>query len=305
MKRIFRRQFSMVEVIMLSAIAVVAIGIYAYAATTVPYTFQKDTIAKSSEVNANFDALVSAIDALGSGSSCTGTSANDEVVKVGPLCVDKYEASVWSSPDGTGTQYGATADDYTAAGFPDNGNWTTPLYAVSMANVKPSANITWFQAQQACALSGKRLLTNAEWQMAAAGTPDPGTDDGATDCNISAAGAVLNTGARSSCASKWMANDMVGNVSEWVADWIQGPDGDSGNVGTQWAPNATFNSTATYGDDLIFGINDAPTPVSDHFPAALIRGGGPNDGPDAGVFALLAALGPSYSDGEVGFRCAR
>src|SRR5262249_43834089 len=49
------------------------------------------------------------------------------------------------------------------------------VYALSIPGVKPTACITWFQANQACLLSGKRLLTNREWQGAATGTPDPGT----------------------------------------------------------------------------------------------------------------------------------
>jgi len=34
------------------------------------------------------------------GTPCVGTSATDIMVRVGPLCVDKYEASVWSGPGG-------------------------------------------------------------------------------------------------------------------------------------------------------------------------------------------------------------
>src|SRR4029434_1800862 len=77
----------------------------------------------------------------------------------------------------------------------------------------------WFQAQEACANSGKRLPTSAEWQGRANGTPDPGPDDGATDCNT-ATGTVDRTGARSACVSARGAFDMVGNLEEWVADWV-------------------------------------------------------------------------------------
>ncbi|MGH8477343.1 MAG: SUMF1/EgtB/PvdO family nonheme iron enzyme, partial [Methylococcales bacterium] len=63
------------------------------------------------------------------------------MVKVGPLCVDAYEASVWNTPAGA-------------------------IYARSEAGETPSGKITWFQAQQACVNAGKRLPTNAEWQMA-------------------------------------------------------------------------------------------------------------------------------------------
>ena len=163
-------------------------------------------------MNTKLNALKDAINKKDT--SCQGNSASDVMVKVGPLCVDKYEASVWSNADGTGTQYGASSDNYPLS-FPDTGNWTTQLYAVSRAGVTPSASITWFQAQQACALSGKRLLTNAEWQMAAAGTPD------SANCNVSTA-AAANTGANASCVSNYQVNDMVGNVWEWVADWMQG-----------------------------------------------------------------------------------
>jgi hypothetical protein len=143
--------------------------------------------------------------------------------KVGNACIDLYEASVWqldpantklvklvqsgkvTLADLTGggaTQLGsagpgyhscAVAGDY-GTNFPPTGNWipvpgSSPpspgVYAVSVPGVLPSACITWFQANQACLLSAKRLITNREWQGAAAGTPDPGTDNGTTDCNLS------------------------------------------------------------------------------------------------------------------------
>ena len=61
------------------------------------------------------------------------------------------------------------------ANFPSTGNWTPVLgsnppspgvYAVSIPGVHPSACTTWFQANQACRLSGKRLVRNDEWQAA-------------------------------------------------------------------------------------------------------------------------------------------
>jgi len=87
------------------------------------------------------------------------------MMTVGSFCIDRYEASVWSTTacDGTGTQYGATdTDDYPVATFPDNGNFATPLYACSIPGVAPSRGLTWFQAQQACAASAKHLCTNEE-----------------------------------------------------------------------------------------------------------------------------------------------
>lgn len=230
---------------------------------------------------------------------CIGNNPNDIMVRVGSLCIDKYEASVWSNPlVGTGMQYGATADDYPCS---DNGNDCTganAIYAVSMAGVTPSRYITWFQAQQACAASGKRLLTNAEWQMAAAGTPDTGMNDSDAACNIFSN--PVNTGSKTNCLSNWRVNDMVGNVWEWVADWIQGPNGNGVGV---WNPHAISTSGTIYGSDEIAGINEA-VPYFDGFPAALIRGGH-SSGTYAGVFALSAEFGPTNSTFFIGFRCGR
>jgi len=169
--------------------------------------------------------MVFALVALVAGQAGALTCPPDSV-PVGTFCVDKYEASVWSVPDPTtrnktlvsklrkGT---ATLGDLTSAGatqlgcdfspfnhalfpasFPESGNWaplplsdppTPGIYAASVPSVLPSACITWFQSAQACRLSEKRLLTNAEWQDAAAGTPDPGNaDDGATTCVTNSAG---------------------------------------------------------------------------------------------------------------------
>jgi hypothetical protein len=141
---------------------------------------------------------------------CQATVAGTGVmVKVGPTCIDKYEASVWSSPTG-GTQYGTTGDNYPCK---DSGQNCTNIYARSVPGVTPSRFITYFQAQQALANSGKRLPTSAEWQAAVAGTPDSNA------CNVST-GAVQNTGANAGCVSDWGTNDMVGNLDEWVADWV-------------------------------------------------------------------------------------
>lgn len=100
-------------------------------------------------------------------------------VRVGPICVDKFEASVWETTNaalikkikagtvteaqllaGGAIQRGVSSDDYPCN---NDGNDCTNIYAVSIAGVTPSSRITWFQAQQAAANSGKRLLTNAEW----------------------------------------------------------------------------------------------------------------------------------------------
>lgn len=248
------------------------------------------------------------------------TSPNDVMVKVGPICVDKYEASVWSQPRGNGVRYPQSRPRFPAT-FPENGNWTVPLYATSKPGVHPSTFITWFQAQQSCALSGKRLLTNAEWQMAAAGTPDPGAKgNGVATCNTNTTGPLetgKSDGSKGACVSNWGVSDMVGNVGEWVADWIQGPGGVSlGSVVTNWDPNTHVVASPEYGKDYIGHVNDAfhnnapqtgggPNAAINPFPAAIYRGGMWSSGEGGGVFMLIAQDSPSSMNNALGFRCAK
>jgi len=148
------------------------------------------------------------------------TPCAPDSVRVAGVCLDRVEASIWRLPpgatelvdsirNGTVTLEGLTTagafqlgdvdgflcgpGDYPST-FPRTGAWTEPLYAVALPGVVPSRCVTWFQAQQACALSGKRLPTNAEWQLAATGTPDPGADDGSTTCAVG--GTVVGGGGR-------------------------------------------------------------------------------------------------------------
>jgi len=108
-----------------------------------------------------------------------------DAVQAGTLCLDRFEASVWRVPNpttanailvrkiqlglatradltaGGATQLGVTGDDYAPCTI--NGqSCANDIYAVSLASQTPSANLSWFQAQEACANSGKRLPTNAE-----------------------------------------------------------------------------------------------------------------------------------------------
>jgi len=239
------------------------------------------------------------------------TSCPADAVLSGPLCVDKYEASVWETSDkktiekirsgeikkakdlAAATARGTESDDYDdGAGCPDTGSHCVALYAVSVPGVLPSRLITWFQAAAACRNSGKRLLTNAEWQAAALGTPD------GPPCFVAKADdeGPAPTGTPG-CTSDVGAYDMVGNVSEWVADWIDRKDA---NVCTTWP--------ADYGTDLAcIGHLDGD---DENLPAAIFRGLNwgfmlTNRATDAGVYAFLAIDAPSKSRVSVGFRCAR
>jgi hypothetical protein len=155
----------------------------------------------------SINALATDVANLQTGSgSCSGNNASDVMVRVGSICVDKYEASLWTNQTSPGTS--AAAGDCLA----DGSNCT--YVAQSRAGVTPTSSISWMQATQACANAGKRLLRPAEWFMAAAGT-DP------TNCNINgASAAVANTGAYATCLSRHNVADMSGNVAEYI-DYAQ------------------------------------------------------------------------------------
>jgi hypothetical protein len=234
-----------------------------------------------------------------------------DAVVAGTVCLDRYEASVWRVPNPTTTNAilttmirlgRATRDDLTAGGATplgtkrddyapcvDNGqNCHDDIYAVSLPSEIPSAHITWFQAQEACANSGKRLPTSAEWQVGANGRPDPGPDNGTTDCNTASDGSVLPTGSRAICVSARGAFDMVGNLAEWVADWV---------------PLSTAcPSWGSFSDDFMC-LSGASTTANG--PGALLRGGSSIGGSANGPLLVLGTLEPSRSVDTVGFRCAR
>jgi len=231
----------------------------------------------------------------------------------GTVCIDKYEASVWRVPNATTTNSSvvkkiqggkATAADLTAAGATQLGvalddygpctnngqNCANDIFAVSLPGVPPSAHLTWFQAQAACRNARKRLPSNAEWQAAVTGTPDPGPDDGAADCNTNSAAAAVATGSRTSCVSADGAFDMVGNLYEWVADWVPRSSG-CGAWGVGTSPTADSQCLA---GALATGE-----------PGALVRGGYFGNGSVAGPFTIFGSNAPSNQDDSIGVRCAR
>lgn len=252
---------------------------------------------------------------------CRGRGG-DDVVRVGDgasaFWIDRYEATVWTGRDGpvpgvmTGTARFNSQGDFDRTLFPINGQWRIgwtatppPMYALSVGGGRymPARYITWFQAQEACRASGKRLPSGEEWLAAAQGTPDPGDNDGLSsgnnECNTAAVG-VRALIPNNACRSAWGAEDMIGNVWEWTSEWLAGL-GDGSDSLEQQPWSAQFNSDGTSNISSSAGTN-AGTPRG--MPAAAFRGGAFNNNMNrAGVFAVNLRYAPSSFHGDVGFRC--
>ncbi|NUN14173.1 MAG: SUMF1/EgtB/PvdO family nonheme iron enzyme [Myxococcales bacterium] len=230
----------------------------------------------------------------------------DGMQTVADFCIDLYEATVFSKPDCTGSAYGVAQDNY-PDNFVDSAQGTmVAAYACSKADAKPSRYITWFQASEACQAVGKRLCTNAEWQIAAAGTPDD-----PKICNVSGSSAPKSGQETPGCVSRVGVVNAVGNVAEWVADWKV--------AGAAWATEENqVNASVwppTYGDgkDAILNVDSFVVRSNDGgtltwgkgMPAAMVRGGSFEDASCAGVFAVNMEQGPTVQKTDIGFRCCR
>lgn len=242
----------------------------------------------------------------------------DQMVKVGDFWIDRYESvlvdAAWYNGglcDTPGKRYGNPAtcaadacDDY-PDGFPDSGQLSSPVYACSVGGFVPSRGMTWFQASIACTLAGKHLVTNEEWQTAAAGTKDPQSSPG-TGGTCVTSGDVRATGGGNTCRSWFGADDMVGNLTEWVAMWGQGGQtwmSDDSAVSHPWPSGYSSDDF-----DTTFNINGTATSVVDYaqgLPYAPRRGGSFHNGTGAGVFSIHANAAPTHFDWSVGARCAR
>src|SRR5687768_732966 len=236
-------------------------------------------------------------------------------VRSGTSCIDKYEASVWFTTDAAviakiqdgrvaladltaaaAKQFGFVPDDY-GTGCPDTAAGCMDFYAVSIAGVPPSRFMTRYQAVAFARNANKRLPTNQAGKAAALGTPDPGASAaGSADCNTANGGGggvhvAVPTGSRSACVSDVGAFDMVGNVDEWVAEWV---------------PRSTGQCmTPIYGTGDLNCLVGASTILADVGPGVIMRGGAFYQGVDAGVFTVTGGNAPPAKVWSFGFRAAR
>lgn len=94
---------------------------------------------------------------------------------------------------------------------------------------EPITRVSWFDAEDYCAWAGKRLPSEAEWELMARGTngaPYP-WGSGEPTCQLAHYGGCspdgpADVGTTPGDVAPLGADDLAGNVSEWTGDWYSG-----------------------------------------------------------------------------------
>jgi formylglycine-generating enzyme required for sulfatase activity len=223
-----------------------------------------------------------------------------ETTLTGAYRIDRFEV--------TNARYAACVDagECRAPGAHDSHTYTRYDSDAAYARF-PVLNVSWDDATAFCAWLGRRLPTEAEWELAARGdctTVDPATCDledarswpwgadlptcelanfnDATGGSCVTGGDTSAVGDRPGGASPYGVEELAGNAAEWVADWY---------------------SETYYADACPTGCTDPTGPATGT--ERTIRGGSWNDTTYDVTTAHRAGQTPGTRNDQTGFRCAR
>jgi len=113
------------------------------------------------------------------------------------------------------------------------GNWLLRQFneRVPLPGSSAVIHVNWFEAEAYCRWAGRRLPSEAEWEMAAATVPGkievkrryPWGSEPPTTKHANLDGVIAGSvpvGAMPEGDSAWGVRQMLGNVWEWTADWF-------------------------------------------------------------------------------------